>query len=145
MRFQTLAEAVVQTLQSFGVGSAIGELPDEYCAGQYSVHLTGGGKVMGVAQRLSRNAAQVAGMIVVNDSQSINKVLVPVYDLLDIPIDPTVTGSVADVANIEPETIAEEFATTIANGRTSISVGLDERTTARALELRADHVPAVLA
>ncbi|MFV1999555.1 MAG: biotin/lipoate A/B protein ligase family protein [Acidimicrobiia bacterium] len=144
-RFQTLAEAVVRSLRAVGVESEIGELPGEYCAGQYSVHLAGGGKVMGVGQRLSRNAAQVGGMIVVNDSRSINEVLVPVYDLLEIPIEPRATGSVPDVAEVDPETIATRFTEAIASGRRLVRANLDEATTSRALELRADHIPALLA
>jgi len=144
-RFQTLAEAVVSALGSVGAGSEIGKLPGEYCAGQYSVHLTGGAKVMGVGQRLSRSAAQVGGMIVVSDPGSINEVLVPIYGLLGIPMDPLATGSVADVAEIGPETIATRLTDAIGDGRKLLQVTVDEATTSRALELRADHVPAPLA
>jgi len=144
-RFQKLAEAVVRSLRAIGVESEIGELPGEYCAGQYSVHLTGGGKVMGVGQRLSRNAAQVGGMIVVNNSRSINEVLVPIYGLLEIPIEPRATGSVADVAEVDPEAIATRFTEAIADGRRLVRASLDESTTSRSLELRTDHIPALLA
>jgi len=145
IRFQTLADAVVSSLATVGVRSEIGELPREYCAGKYSVHLADGAKVMGVGQRLSRHAAQVGGMIVVNDSVSINEVLVPIYDVLGIPIDPGATGSVAEVATVEPETVADRLTEAIAGDRRLVRGTLDEETTARALELRSDHVPAPLA
>jgi len=144
-RFETLAEAVVRALGSVGADAEIGELPGEYCAGQYSVHLAGGAKVMGVGQRLSRSAAQVGGMIVVSDSSSINEILVPIYEVLGIPIDPRATGSVADVVAVRPETIATRLTEAIADGRRLLQATLDETTTSRALELRADHVPAPLA
>jgi len=144
-RFQTLADAVVRTLRSVDVESEIGELQGEYCAGQYSVHLTGGAKVMGVGQRLTRTAAQVGGMIVVNDSRSINEVLMPIYHLLDIPMDPRATGSVEDVAGVDPETIAKRLTEAITDGRRLVRATLDQATTDRALELRPDHIPAPLA
>ncbi|GMR02623.1 MAG: hypothetical protein BMS9Abin20_0965 [Acidimicrobiia bacterium] len=144
-RFKLAANAVIASLATFGVESEVGELPNEYCAGAYSVHLRDGGKVMGVGQRLSRTAAQVGGMIAVDDAASINSVLVPIYRSLDIPLDPGATASVAEAATVDPESMADELARQLAAGRVIVNVAPDHPTVRLAAELRPDHVPGPLA
>lgn len=56
-RFEALSELMVRVFSRLGVASAIGEIPGEYCPGRYSVHHSGNRKVMGVGQRLARNAS----------------------------------------------------------------------------------------
>jgi lipoate-protein ligase A len=140
-RFEELARAVVATLAWSGVAARVGELPDEYCAGRYSVHLTNGGKVMGVGQRLARHAAQVGGMVVMNDAGAINKVLGPVYAELDIPFDPAMTGAVSDVREVDPQSIAVALADHLSRGLGTVHTSVDEATHALAVSLRPDHVP----
>lgn len=142
-RFTTLAEAVVGALADVGIASAIGEIPNEYCAGQYSVNVLGSRKVMGVGQRLSRSAAQVGGMVVVNDTDDINTVLVPVYAALGVPMDPSATGSIADVAAVTNDPLTDAFVTRIANGRSSVDVEFDEATRELARTLQPSHVPSL--
>lgn len=144
-RFNALANAVVQCLASFNVRGSIGEVPNEYCAGEYSVHIRGHRKVMGVGQRLTRSGAQVGGMIVVSDPDDINKVLVPIYQALGVPIDPTATGSIADDRVESPDDVAEAFTAQIAAGRRTLDVDVSEATMAMATSLRGDHVPSAVA
>jgi lipoate-protein ligase A len=80
-----------------GVLSHVGELPGEYCPGEYSIN-AGGRKVMGVGQRLARNAAHVGGVIVVSDGSLVRRVLVPVYRALGLGWKPETAGSLQDVA-----------------------------------------------
>jgi octanoyl-[GcvH]:protein N-octanoyltransferase len=140
-RFETLASAVVTTLARFDIAAQVGELPNEYCAGRYSVHLTDGGKVMGVGQRLTRHAAQVGGMIVINDSQTINTVLGPIYRELNIPFDPAKTGAVSDVRTLAPGAVALAFAGYLSPVGSGLPSSVDEATHALGASLRADHVP----
>lgn len=144
-RFRALADAVVDTLAMLGVRGTIGEVPNEYCAGEYSVHIRGHRKVMGVGQRLTRTAAQVGGMIVVADPDDINGMLVPVYKALGVSIDPTATGSLADEIEVSSGDVMEAFVERIANGRRTVDTKPDGAILRRATELRDDHRPAVLA
>jgi len=139
-RFEVLAEAVVRTLGRFGVDAAVGEIPNEYCAGQYSAHILGHRKVMGVGQRLTRAAAQVGGLIVIADADEINAVLVPVYRVLGVPMDPNATGSIADVRSVAPPDIADVFEAEIASDRSVEYVEIDQPTMALALSLKPKHV-----
>lgn len=144
-RFDHLANAVVDALALLGVDSVVGELPGEYCAGSYSVHLANGGKVMGVGQRLTRSAAQVGGVIVVEDAVTVNDVLVPVYEALGIPMDPAVTGCVADARPVDPSSVADALVHQLTRGRTIVHTEPDDESVHRAHRLRQDHVPAPLA
>ena len=140
-RFQELADAVVRTLAAFDVAGTVGEIPDEYCAGAYSVHILGGRKVMGVGQRLSRSAAQVGGMIVVSGADAINEVLVPVYAALGVPMDPGATGSIADDRVVDVGDLQDAFVAEIAAGRRTTDTSVDDVTMEMASLLRADHDP----
>lgn len=141
VRFATLADAVVRTLRKLDIDAQVGELPLEYCAGSYSVHLTAGGKVMGVGQRLARSAAQVAGMIVVNDPVSINAVLEPIYRELDVAFDTRQTGALSDIATVDPGAVASGLAEQLGAGDGHIASLIDPTTRGLAASLRPDHVP----
>jgi lipoate-protein ligase A len=140
-RFSLLADSVVATLAEFDVSAQVGELPNEYCAGGYSVHLADGGKVMGVGQRLSRHAAQVGGMIVINDAASINAVLEPIYDELEIPFDPAMTGAVSDARALNPDEVARALAQRLSPSGGMDPSSVDAETHVLAASLRPDHVP----
>ena len=140
-RYAQLAEAVVHTLAVFDVRGRIGEVPNEYCAGEFSVSIRGHRKVMGVGQRLTRRAAQVGGMIVVSDPDDINRVLVPMYQSMGVPIDPSATGSIADERQLEPMDVGDGLAGQLADERPIVNTTIDSETAARAEALRPNHVP----
>jgi len=144
-RFDRIANAVVNSLTALGVETTVGELPGEYCAGNYSVHIVGGGKIMGVGQRLTRSAAQVGGVIVVEDATSINAVLSPVYRALGVDMDPSITGCVADVVSVAPSTVAASLVTHLSAGLDVSKAAPDDETMALASTFRTDHVPTPLA
>ena len=144
-RFTAVANNVVATLASFGIDSDIGEVPGEYCPGVYSVHVPGAGKVMGVGQRLARNAAQVAGMIVVRGASQINEVLVPIYKELGLDMNPSRTGAIADVSDVDIEDVEIRFAEQFSCGRSSHDSVIDSDTMTLANRFQADHDPRILA
>lgn len=144
-RFTTVARRVVATLESLGVRATIGEVAGEYCPGAYSVHVEGTGKVMGVGQRLARNAAQVSGLIVVRWAAVVNEVLVPIYTALGLDMDPLLTGAVADAVDADIEDIATRFSLQFLNGRVGQHTDIDSDTMALALSFQADHDPRTLA
>ncbi len=144
-RFEAVTNSVIDTLASLNVSGTAGELPREYCPGRYSVSVHGAGKVMGSGQRLARRAAQIAGMIVVKDGGSVNTVLEPVYQALGLDMDPKLTGSVSDVANIDTYTVMDRFSRHVVGNRTLIEACVSDETLARAGGFRADHDPRVFA
>lgn len=138
-RFAELAAAVVSSLGDLGVEASVGEVPGEYCAGDYSVHVLGARKVMGVGQRLSRTAAQVGGMIVMSDPDAINEVLVPVYRALGVTMDPAATGAVADVAELSADSVMDALALALAAGRPIVHASVDTETRRLADGFREQH------
>lgn len=143
-RFARLAEAVVDALASFGITGTVGEVPGEYCPGKYSVHINGR-KVMGVGQRLTRSAAYVGGVVVIDDADAINGVLRPVYRHLDIPFDPSTTGALSDVRPVAAEDLSQTLVRSIAGSKTVAFDDVPDDVRAAARELRSDHDPAPLA
>lgn len=141
-RFQFISELLNRAFRALGLDSRIGEIPGEYCPGQYSINVGGTSKVMGVGQRLVKGAAHVGGVIVVDGAPRIRDVLIPVYRALDIDWDPRTTGALADrapgleitqVARAVQKELAESFAIEQTNLPTSV---VD-----RAAELASGHIP----
>jgi octanoyl-[GcvH]:protein N-octanoyltransferase len=97
-RFEELAEIMVDAFRSLGIDARVGEVPGEYCPGEHSVNARGRTKLMGVGQRIVKDAAHVGGVVVVTEGDRIRDVLVPVYDALDLEWDPATVGSLADEA-----------------------------------------------
>lgn len=95
-RFRFIAELMATAFRSLAVDARIGAIPGEYCRGDWSVNVGGRIKVMGVGQRLVRNAAHVGGVVVVDDGYRIRDVLIPIYRSLQIDWDPRTAGSLAD-------------------------------------------------
>ena len=97
-RFRELSSSVERALCSLGVDARVGEVPGEYCPGEYSVSAAGERKLMGVGQRLLARAAHVGGVIVVHDAERVREALTPVYQALGVPWRPEATGAVEEEA-----------------------------------------------
>ncbi len=140
-RFDEIADIMKQALRRIGIDARIGEVAGEYCPGQHSVNARGERKLMGVGQRLIRNAAHVGGVVVVGDSRRIRDILTPVYDALAIDWLPQTVGSVEDELDgadysAVTQSILHEFA-----GRYEIYEGALSPETLRLAEtMEAEHV-----
>jgi octanoyl-[GcvH]:protein N-octanoyltransferase len=95
-RFDEIAGIMVEALCSLGADARIGEVPGEYCPGEHSINARGRTKLVGVGQRIVKDAAHVGGVVVVAGSDRIREVLVPVYDALGLDWHPETTGSIED-------------------------------------------------
>lgn len=91
-RYDGATRAVQRALWNLGVPAQRGEPPNSFCPGDYSLEWKG--KVAGVAQRVTKDAALVSGVVVVADREEIAEVLAGVYGALDVPFDPESVGSV---------------------------------------------------
>ncbi len=140
-RFTIAGDRVVRALGSLDINASIGELDREYCPGRYSVHLLKGGKIMGCGQRLARNAAQVAGMVVVEDAAVVNDVLAPIYSVLGLDMDPLVTGAVTDAGVVGPVDVANALANEFSLGRETLQSAIDDTTMVLARQYQPDHDP----
>ncbi len=119
-RFEFITSVLTGALRALDVLAVVGEIPGEYCPGTYSIHV-GARKVIGVGQRLITGAAHVGGVIVVADPDSINQVLKPVYEALNLSFDPEVTGAIDDSSTVPTSDVAQAVIT-----RLGESIGLSE-------------------
>jgi octanoyl-[GcvH]:protein N-octanoyltransferase len=94
-RFERTAGRLAQALRRLGVDARVGEVAGEYCPGRYSVNARGAVKLAGIGQRIVAGGSHTGVVLVVSGEQRINDVLRPVYEALEIPWEPQVTGSVA--------------------------------------------------
>jgi octanoyl-[GcvH]:protein N-octanoyltransferase len=96
-RFREMSELVVAAIARLGIESEIGEIPGEYCPGEFSVNHRHRIKLMGVGQRLAKHAAHVGGVITVNRTDLLLRALIPVYRALELEWRPTTTGTLGDI------------------------------------------------
>jgi lipoate-protein ligase A len=92
-RYARMRVDVRDALADLGVDARRGEPDDSFCPGSHSLQATG--KLVGIAQRITNDAALVAGILVVDGHEEIATVLDPIYDALDVPFDPDTVGGVA--------------------------------------------------
>jgi octanoyl-[GcvH]:protein N-octanoyltransferase len=102
-RYEAATTDLREALDELRVRTRPGEPPNAFCPGRHSLCVDGnaaagshasGGKVAGIAQRVSQGVALVAGVLVVDSAAEIAGVLQPVYRALDVPFDPESVGSI---------------------------------------------------
>ncbi|HVM41123.1 MAG TPA: lipoate--protein ligase family protein [Acidimicrobiia bacterium] len=143
-RFEEVAAIIAAALGSLGVDARVGEVPGEYCPGEWSVNSGGRRKVMGVGQRIVRSAAHVGGVIVVEGADRVNDVLTPVYEAMDFAWDPSATGAVADeVEGVTFDAVVDALVAEISRSRDLVEAPLDDALLAAADSLRPHFVPSV--
>lgn len=96
-RFQAFAGLYTQVLRTAGVDAAVGEIPGEYCPGEFSVHAWRAGagpvKVIGTAQRAVAGAWLFSSSWVIQDPCPVRQVLEGVYEALGLDWDPRTAGA----------------------------------------------------
>ena len=107
-RFEKLTRWIVEALNALGLDARIGEVPGEYCPGEFSVNIAGRVKVMGVGQRVIRGGAHVGGVLTIGQTDRLREVLIPVYEALGLEFQPTTAGGIADFEPaLTPEIVIE--------------------------------------
>ncbi|MGK2932772.1 MAG: lipoate--protein ligase family protein [Solirubrobacterales bacterium] len=95
-RFHEASELARSAFESLGIDARVGEVPGEYCPGDFSVNARGDVKLAGIGQRMIKGAAHVGFVIVVTGSDLIRQVLDPVYAALQLDWNPSTVGAVED-------------------------------------------------
>ncbi|MGB9357244.1 MAG: lipoate--protein ligase family protein [Acidimicrobiia bacterium] len=141
-RFHAATGVLVRALGRVGVSSAVGEIPGEYCPGEFSIHHDGRIKLAGIGQRLGRSAAHVGGVLVVGNGDAVRDVLVPTYDALEIDWRPSSVGAADDVVpGLTLENVIDAVIRVVENDATVVPTELDEVTLDRAATLASLHLP----
>ena len=141
-RFEATTSVITRALGRLGVRATVGEVPGEYCPGEFSVNHAGQMKLAGIGQRLARHAAHVGGVLVVGSTEATRAVLVPTYRALGIDWDPDTVGSVHDIApDIDVSHVIDAIVGVIGEERILVPTSIDASTLAGARELAPLHVP----
>lgn len=139
-RFAAMAAHIEAALCKLGVDARTGEVPGEYCPGEFSVNARGVVKVMGVGQRVLRGAAHVGGVIVVRHAERVRSVLEDVYDALEFPFSPETAGCLEDeVAGIDAGAVADALLREVEVDRELRPAVLPASVLGRARELAPGH------
>ncbi|MGB0120570.1 MAG: hypothetical protein WBP55_06430 [Solirubrobacterales bacterium] len=128
-RFEQAASIARQAFEGLGIEARVGEVPGEYCPGDYSVNARGRIKLAGIGQRMIKGAAHVGFVIVVKDSQLVRDVLDPVYRALGLEWNPQTVGAIEDeLPGIGLGQVESALLHELETGRQLTPVDLDEPT-----------------
>lgn len=97
-RYERFAGAIATALRSLNVEARVGELPNEYCPGKFSINAAGRVKLVGIAQRMTSRGYQMGAVIAVEHSAAAREALTSVYQLMGLPFDRGTYGAVRDFA-----------------------------------------------
>ena len=78
--------------------TTVGEVPGEYCPGEFSVNAAGRTKLAGSAQRVTRWGFLISIVLVLSRPDPLRAVVDAAYRALGLPCDPAVVGAVSDHA-----------------------------------------------
>lgn len=106
-RYEQTLEDVASALSAVGVDPTRDEPEDAFCPGSHSLSVADR-KVVGVAQRVTTDAALVAGLAIPRDRWPVAEVLEDVYHALEVAFDPATVGSVrAADGDADPDALVE--------------------------------------
>lgn len=106
--FREVGEALADALRGLGVDARVGDVPGEYCPGEFSINARGVVKLIGTSQRAVRGARLLSGMLPLAGVERFADVLVAVNAALGLDWDPATFGSLgAEVAGV-PRATAED-------------------------------------
>lgn len=120
-RYEAMQSDVETALRAVGVDPTRGEPPNSFCPGDHS--LQDGGKIVGLAQRVTADAAITSGILVLDDHEEIATVIGEVYDALGVPFDPDSVGSV-ELAGGDVDGVIPALETALARDETPTTLPL---------------------
>jgi lipoate-protein ligase A len=135
-RYGEGAELIVAAMDRVGIGAEAGEVEGEFCPGAYSVRTGGlsGIKIAGLAQRVTRRAARLEALILVERTAELVPVLRGFYGALGLPFR---AGSVADLAGTDVPAVIKALSEAVRDRYPDAQeTDLDDKTFERARELR---------
>lgn len=132
-RYDEAAALVLGAFSRVGLHNAeVGEVRDEFCPGDHSIRVggwDGGMKLCGIAQRVTRRATSVGGIVLVEGEEELARVLTKFYGALGLPFRPESVGSARRAGNeASVESFIEAFAAEAEVRYGAVGVPLDDGT-----------------
>ena len=144
-RYNEAASLVLGAFSRLGVVAEVGEVRDEFCPGDHSIRVgdeEGGMKVVGIAQRITRRATSVGGIVLVEGERELARVLERVYNAMDLPFRPQSVGSLRRAGyEVGTQDAIEAFAAEVEQLYNAVRVPLDKKTLELASISARQHAP----
>jgi octanoyl-[GcvH]:protein N-octanoyltransferase len=138
-RFASMTALLMESLTTLGITARTGELPGEYCAGDWSVNAAGV-KLAGTAQRSIRGASLVTAMLIIENGPKLQSALIDIYEALSIDWRPATAASANAIIRSLTTADAERILiSTLANHENLTATTLDDSTVTLAEQLRPAH------
>lgn len=116
-RYEVFASAIAGGLRALGIDAHVGELPDEYCPGRFSINAERRVKLVGIAQRMTKCAYQMGAVISVRRSDAACAAIADAYSAMELPFDDRTYGGMTDFL---PGASYEDVARTILASVTAV-------------------------
>ncbi len=144
-RYEEAGALVLGALSRLGIqGAEVGEVRDEFCPGDHSIRVgsfENGMKLVGIAQRVTKRATSVGGIVLVRGERELARVLSRIYAAMNLPMRYGSVGSLRrNGSGADVEDVIGAFAEEAKLRYGATSVPLDERTLWRARKSRAEHL-----
>ncbi|HEY6674648.1 MAG TPA: hypothetical protein VIZ59_06985, partial [Rubrobacteraceae bacterium] len=131
-RYDESANLVLAVFSRLGMTTEVGEVRDEFCPGDHSIRIgdrESGMKVVGIAQRITRRATSVGGIVLVEGERELARVLGRVYGTMQLPFRPESVGSLRRAGyEAGMQHAIEAFAAEAARTYGAVRVPVDENT-----------------
>lgn len=105
--FREIGDALVVAMRGLGVDARVGDVPGEYCPGEFSINARGAIKLIGTSQRAVRGARLLSGMLPLDGVERFTDVLLAVNAALELDWDPATFGTLATEVPRMPRAMVE--------------------------------------
>jgi octanoyl-[GcvH]:protein N-octanoyltransferase len=143
-RYDEAAALALGAFARLDVRAEVGEVRDEFCPGDHSIRVGDretGMKVVGIAQRVTRRATSVGGIVLVEGEKELAQVLERVYGAMRLPFRKESVGSLRRAGSgAGVEEVVEAFAAEAERCYGAIRVPLDEGALELARERGDEHL-----
>ncbi|MGU3643947.1 biotin/lipoate A/B protein ligase family protein [Microbacterium sp. C23T] len=106
--FREVGDALAASLRGLGVDARVGDVPGEYCPGEFSLNARGAVKLIGTSQRAVRGARLLSGMLPLGAVDRFTDVLLAVNAALELDWDPATFGTLATEVPRMPRRMVED-------------------------------------
>ncbi len=96
-RYEIFSGIIAAALIKLGVDGRVGELPNEYCPGKFSINAEGRIKLVGIAQRMNRRCFQMGAVIAVEQSDKACAAIAEAYQAMGLPFDSGTYGTIQEL------------------------------------------------
>jgi octanoyl-[GcvH]:protein N-octanoyltransferase len=144
-RYDEAAALVLGAFSRLGITSAeVGEVRDEFCPGDHSIRVgnfESGMKLVGIAQRVTKRATSVGGIVLVWGEKDLARVLSRVYAAMRLPMRSESVGSLRrSGSEVEVKDVIAALAGEAEIRYGATPVALDESTLQRARKKCAEYL-----